>query len=382
MSPAHRDDARIDRANWADLMQELGPRFAARAAQYDATDAFVAENFVELKDRGAFAAAVPSELGGGGASYSELCSMLRVLGRYCGSTALTLSMHTHQVATAAWRWWREPKAVEKLLRRIVDERLVLATSGASDWLNASGSAARADGGWRIDARKTFVSGCLFADLLMTQAVYQDPEIGPTVLHFAIPLRSPGVEILKTWQALGMRGSGSHDVAIKNIFVTDSSISLRRPAGKWTPLFHLFACTIPLPLIYATYVGVAEAARESAMALAHKRLPDAATVLLVGEMENELAVARLAHRDMVEAAASCEQPGPETTNRIVTGRALVGRAVTRVAETAMEIAGGSSFYRAAGLERLFRDLQGARFHRPQERAQLNFSGCLALGLDTD
>jgi alkylation response protein AidB-like acyl-CoA dehydrogenase len=55
---------------------------------------------------------------------------------------------------------------------------------------------------------------------------------------------------------------------------------------------------------------------------------------------------------------------------------------RVVEKAMEAAGGSSFYRAAGLERLFRDVQGARFHRPQERSQLRFSGRLALGLDVD
>ena len=64
------------------------------------------------------------------------------------------------------------------------------------------------------------------------------------------------------------------------------------------------------------------------------------------------------------------PGPEaTTRRIWIGRTLVGRAVTRVAEKAMEAAGGISFFRASGLERLFRDLQGARFHRPQERTQL-------------
>jgi alkylation response protein AidB-like acyl-CoA dehydrogenase len=45
---------------------------------------------------------------------------------------------------------------------------------------------------------------------------------------------------------------------------------------------------------------------------------------------------------------------------------------------MEAAGGSGFYRAAGLERLFRDIQGVRYHRPQERMQLRYSGELALG----
>ena len=47
-----------------------------------------------------------------------------------------------------------------------------------------------------------------------------------------------------------------------------------------------------------------------------------------------------------------------------------------------IDGGNSFYRASGLERLFRDIQGARFHRPQERTQLRFSGRFALGLGID
>jgi hypothetical protein len=59
---------------------------------------------VSFLDEGVFAAGVPSELGGGGASYTQLCELLRVLAHYSGSTALTLSMHTHLVATASWRW--------------------------------------------------------------------------------------------------------------------------------------------------------------------------------------------------------------------------------------------------------------------------------------
>src|SRR5262245_21937917 len=141
------DGSPRDAVDWSSLMHALGPGFAARAAAHDATDAFVAENFAELKTQGVLAAAVPGELAGGGASYPELCEMLRVLGRYCGSTALTLSMHTHLVATAAWRWRREPESTERLLRRVADERLLLVGSGASDWLNPSGTAERIEGGW-------------------------------------------------------------------------------------------------------------------------------------------------------------------------------------------------------------------------------------------
>jgi alkylation response protein AidB-like acyl-CoA dehydrogenase len=367
--------------DWSRQMHEIGPRFAERAAVHDAGDSFVAENFAELKTRRIFAAGVPKQLGGGGASYSELCSMLRALACYCGSTALALSMHTHVVANAVWRWKREPNSTQRLLRRIADENLVVVTSGGSDWLTPTGKAERAEGGFRINARKVFASGIPVGDLLVTQAVYDDPQTGPTVLHFAIPVRDPGIGPQDSWYVLGMRGTGSQDVVIKDVFVPDSAISLRRPAGKFSAPFHLSPGMIPLPLVYAVYLGVAEAACETALAIARKRPADHGLSYLVGGMQNDLAVARMAHRDMVEAAEIGE-PGLETTNRVWTGRTLVGRAVLRAVETAMEVAGSRSFYRTSTLERLFRDIQGARYHRPQEQEQLQLSGRLALGLDAE
>jgi alkylation response protein AidB-like acyl-CoA dehydrogenase len=109
----------------------------------------------------------------------------------------------------------------------------------------------------------------------------------------------------------------------------------------------------------------------------KRAGNSGLVDIVGEMDTDLACARIAHRDMVEAAVTLE-PGSDALNRVFTDRTLVGRAVLRVAERAMEAAGGAGFYREAGLERLFRDIQGVRYHRPQERMQLRYSGELALG----
>jgi alkylation response protein AidB-like acyl-CoA dehydrogenase len=363
------------------LIHELGPRFAERARVHDANDSFVAENFAELKARRVFAAGVPKQLGGGGASYPELCGLLRKLAGYCSSTALALSMHSHVVAAAVWRWQRDPESTELLLRRVADENLVLVSSGGSDWLTPSGTAERVEGGFRINARKVFASGIPAGDLLVTQAVYGDPNAGPTALHFAIPVRDPGIAPQDSWYALGMRGTGSQDVMIKDVFVPDSGILLRRPAGKLSAPFHLAPGMIPLPLVYAVYLGVAEAAYDAALAIARKRPDDPGLPYLVGEMHNDLTSARMAHRDMVEAADTGE-PGLHTTDRIWTGRTLVGRAALRVVEKAMEVAGSGSFYRTSALERLFRDIQGARFHRPQQQAQLRFSGRLALGLDVD
>ncbi len=364
------------KAYWAELMHALGPGFAERADRCDANDTFVAENFVELKARGVLAAGVPVELGGGGASYLELCEMLRILGRYCGSTALTLSMHTHPLATLVWRWRRDPAPVERILRRVADERLQLVTSGASDWLDGSGVAVPVEGGWRITARKRFVSGSPVGDLLLTTAVDTASGPEPVVLHFALPLATAGVTVLDNWRTMGMRGTGSHDVVIENIHVPETGVTMRRPPGKWVPPLQLTQI-IALPLVLGCYLGVAEAMRDRAVAMATKSADNAGLVDIVGMMENELACARIAHRDMVEAACTLE-PSSDALNRIFTDRTLVGRAVLRVAERAMEAAGGAAFYRVAGLERLFRDIQGVRYHRPQERMQVRYSGELALG----
>ena len=367
-------------SDWAALARELGPRFAARASAHDAADSFVADNYRDLRERRVFSAGVPAELGGGGASHAELCAMVRVLGQHCGSTALALAMHTHQVAIAAWRWRQEGAAMELLLRRVADQEAILVTSGGSDWLAGSGRAEKVDGGYRVTARKVFASGAPAGDLLMTMAVHDDPDGGPTVLHFAIPFDAPGLEIKDTWHTLGMRGTGSHDVVLAGVFVPDAAIGVRRPAGRWGPAWHVVAM-LALPLIYAVYVGIAEAARALAIRQAAGRRHDAGTQELVGRMENELATARMALRQMVDAAAG-GRPGIETTNEVMIGRAVAGRAAIRSVEVAMEVASGAGFYRDLGLERLFRDVQGARYHQLRGSAQLTYAGRVALGLDVN
>ena len=365
---------------WVAVVRQLGPAFAARAAAHDADDSFVADNYAELRAHRVFSAGVPAELGGGGASHGELADVLRVLATYCSSTALALSMHTHQVLIPTWRWRHEQAPVEPFLRRVAAEELVLVSSGGSDWVAGSGTAEKVDGGYRITGRKVFSSGAPAGDLLMTMAIYADPTAGPTVLHFPIPLSAPGVKVQDTWRTLGMRGTGSHDTVLDGVFVPDAAIGIRRPAGQWSLPMHVTAA-IALPLIYSVYVGVAEAARVLALEVARKRRDDPTIQRLVGEMENELTAARLALRHMLDVAARGPM-GAETTGQVLVGRTLVANAAIKTVERAMEAAGGAGFYRGLGLERLFRDVQGARYHQVREPAQVLYAGRLALGLDVN
>jgi len=234
--------------DWVGTVRELGPAFAERAGAYDANDAFVADNYAALKERGVFKAGVPAELGGGGASVGELCGMIRELGHHCSSTALAASMHTHTVAMMSNLWRSGNKGPEPLLRRVAAEGLVLVSSGGSDWLAGSGRLEKVEGGYKMTGRKIFSSGAPGGQLLMTTGIFDDPQDGPTVIHFGLPLNAPGVKVLDTWRALGMRGTGSHDIELEGVFLPDAAMGgVRRPPGKWHPAVHASAL-VALPII--------------------------------------------------------------------------------------------------------------------------------------
>jgi len=82
------------------------------------------------------------------------------------------------------------------------------------------------------------------------------------------------------------------------------------------------------------------------------------------------------------AASDEARGAETTSRIMTGRQIAGTAAIRTVELALDLAGGRGFFRSMGLEKLFRDIQAARYHPLKPVDQQVLAGRLALGVPTD
>ena len=362
-----------------EIASRLAAGFAARATKADEEDRFVADNYMDLKSAGLVEAAVPVELGGHGAGIAELCDMIRTIAHACGSTGLAFSMHTHQVAIPAWRWRHQKvAAVEPLLKRVAAEKIVLLSSGGSDWIGGSGKAEKVEGGYRITARKVFTSGAEAGDILMTGAILDgDPA---KVLHFGVPMKAPEVTVVETWRTLGMRGTGSNDVVIDGLVIPDAGVALTRNAGEWHPLFQIIS-TVAFPLIYAAYLGVAESARDIAVDLARKKPANPHATSLAGRMDTSLRAAQLAHRHMV-ATAEKNAPSAASVNETMISRALVAKHAIEAVELAMELAGGAGFYRAAGLERRFRDVQGARFHPLQQGPQATYAGSMALGLPID
>ncbi|MCZ6806617.1 MAG: acyl-CoA/acyl-ACP dehydrogenase [Deltaproteobacteria bacterium] len=361
--------------DWVAIVRTLGKDFEDRAVGHDQHREFVAANYADLREKRLFSAGIPTELGGGGASHEELCEVVRELGRHCGSTALAFAMHTHPVATNVYKHLRGDEAASNALRRIAAKELVIAGTGANDWLGSSGQVEPVEGGYRVNAHKRFVSGSAGADLFVTSANHEGAE-GSEVLHFAVPFDHEGVHLVETWDALGMRGTGSHDVILEDVFLPEDSIVLRRPSGDWHPMWNVVIPTA-MPLITAAYVGLAEAAVELAKTAAMRRGVELAPV--VGEMTTALTVAQLAFDDMVRMNDNHGfTPTLEAANAILTRKAIVADAVKDTVELASELVGGPGFLRGHHMERIVRDVRAMHFHPLPVRRQRIFSGRIALG----
>lgn len=368
-----------DRIDLQSLAAVLGPKFAEGAAERDEANSFIAENYALLKAHKVFSALIPAELGGGGATHGEMCGFLRAIGRHCGPTALTLSMHQHPVAAAVFNH-QHGKPGRKLLEKVAAGEAVLVSTGANDWLASNGSVERVDGGFRVSARKPFASGSPAGQVLVTSAPWEDPEAGWQVLHFPIPLSAEGVSLAGDWDTMGMRATGSQTVVLDKVFVPEEAVALRRPRDAYHPAYNVIL-TVALPLIVSAYVGVAEAAVKIATGMAARRAGDPVAPYLLGELTNHLTTAQIAVDSMVAITNDLSfDPVPDTANAMLVRKTIAAGAVLATVEKALETAGGGGFFRKSGLERLVRDAQGIQFHPLPEKRQQHFTGRMALGLD--
>ncbi len=94
--------------------------------------------------------------------------------------------------------------------------------------------------------------------------YDDPDEGRIVLNMAVPMAAEGVNVLDNWDAMGMRGTGSHDVELHDVFIPEDKVIARRPYGRLDPPLQVIFSIALLP-IAAVYLGVAEAACDHAVA---------------------------------------------------------------------------------------------------------------------
>jgi alkylation response protein AidB-like acyl-CoA dehydrogenase len=363
--------------DWTQRTHDLGQTFAGRADLHDVNGSFVSENYEALKTHKYFSAAIPEELGGYGLSHHDTCNIIRIMARYCGSTALAFSMHQHLVAAAVWKYKHKGESVA-MLQKVSKEQLILVSTGARDWLDSNGEMVKIEGGYLLSAKKYFASQSAMGDVAVTSAPYLNPETGWQVLHFSVPFKAEGVSVLEDWDVMGMRGTGSQTIVFNQVFVPDSSIVLARQRNGFHPVWDI-VLTVAMPLIMATYVGIAESAMEIAISIG-KKYPRNQQHLpyLTGKMNNSLVSARTQWRAMTSLADNLNfKPADNITIEMLSLKTNVADACIQTVKIAMEAIGGQSFYRKNTLERLFRDVQAAQFHPLPTWEQFAFTGARLL-----
>ncbi|MDN5202406.1 acyl-CoA dehydrogenase family protein [Fulvivirgaceae bacterium BMA10] len=347
--------------------------FKNRAAENDKDGIFVEENYAVLREYQLFSALVPEELGGMGMPFMEMCHLLRKIAQACGSTALAFSMHQHLVAAAVWKY-KHKSVGEPMLRKIVEDQLVLVSTGARDWLGSNGEMKRTEGGYLVSANKHFASQSIAGDVAITSAPYLNEKGDWKVLHFSVPLKTKGVSIMNDWDVIGMRGTGSHGISFDSVFVPESAVSLERNRDEFHPVWNV-VLTVAMPLIMSVYVGIAERAMELVISKAKNGLGNQEHLkYCVGKLNNRLVAAQTQWEAMYHVTNDFKFPmDQDNSTMILSLKTNVEEACKQTVSEAMESMGGQSFYKKNELERLFRDVQAASFHPLPKWNQYAFTG---------
>ncbi|MEV0700970.1 acyl-CoA dehydrogenase family protein [Saccharopolyspora sp. NPDC050389] len=371
---------------------DLVPRIAARAGHYDAEGAFPREDFADLRGRGLLGLMVPVELGGFGASFADYAAVATELAGGAGSTALIFNMHASVTGALA-------HTPEELLRQLGasescfaarDRLLAAAADGAlySVAMSERGTGSRLsrtatvfrhrDGGYRITGSKAFVSGAGHADAYLVTAKDADAA-EPKVSYFLVPA-GEGIRVEPTWDSLGMRATGSHDVHFEVSVGADALL------GGIEGITLLVAQVMPQWLVAsyaAVYVGVARSAlREGGAHLRERGLHTLPSVRSrMGRADAAVAAADAVVREAARRVA--QRPGEPETNRWVWRAKLVaGDTAAAVASSVLEAAGASATRRGHPLERIYRDARCGALQPATSDVCADWLGVAALGGDPD
>jgi alkylation response protein AidB-like acyl-CoA dehydrogenase len=362
---------------------ELGAKIAPFAAAHDRDGTFVTEAFELFKSSGYLALAVPTELGGRGATISQVAMAQRELAKHCGSSALAVAMHHHVTLFTAWRYRRGLPGAEATLRRIADEGIVVVSTGGADFTRPRGVAVPVDGGFRVSGRKVFASQVPVGDVFSTMFVLDGDTDERVILNMAVPVKADGVTVLDNWDTLGMRGTGSQDVVIEDVFVPEERVLARRPYGVVDGPLQVVISNA-FPVIGAVYLGIAEAARDAALALVAgtSRAEDVSIQRQVGLMDNRLRVMTWALEGAMATIGDDPQPSMENVVAMMAAKREISNGGIEVCDVAMEVAGGAGFFRTSPIERCYRDIRGVKFHPFTPEQTLVHAGRVCLGLPAE
>ena len=358
---------------------DLGDGFEPRAAQ-----AILATGLHRL--------VVPLAAGGLGGRMADAAETLLAIAAVDGSTALGFAMQLHVIGALLDGDAVPTGLRDRLFAQVVTDGALVNNAATEE---GGGSPARgaipgtiaraADAGtWRLTGEKTWTTWLpnLTHAFVTARIADSEPlEVG----SWLVALDSAGVERGPGFDALGMRGSASGRLVLRDVVVPADAILVRRPATEPDPRGAAPGAWFGIA-IAATYLGVGEGARANVAGWALERRPgdgktsvaDVPTVQLrLGRLDVELRAARIVVLDVArrwdEAIARGDAAGlAEVARDVPLAKLVATRAAVTATDEALRIAGGPGFL-VGRLERAFRDARAGLINPPLEDVALTGLG---------
>ncbi len=319
---------------------------------------------------GLFRVAAPLSVGGGEHHPVTQVKTIEAVSTIDGSTGWNLMIGIENLGILAACFPEETAD-----RIYSDPELII--SGA---LNPLGIAVREEGGYRINGQWPFASGAHNAHYFWGQCIVHEngeaisDDRGVILCEALVPKGE--FEILDTWHVSGLRGSGSHDVKIENVFVPDEMISqaARRPVRESGTLYQIPLYTRLAYNKVGVATGIARSAIDHFTHLSTVKTPRGHRNKLqervdaqraVAEAELLLGSARSFVFDMISDVWDTIEKGNVPTTR---QKALVQLACSGAASTSVDavqkvhaVAGATANFKSSPLERCMRDVMVVRQH---------------------
>jgi alkylation response protein AidB-like acyl-CoA dehydrogenase len=268
-----------------------------------------------------------------------------------------------------------------------------------------GAATRVQGGWRFSGRVPFASGCdntswfLFPALEMEGSEPRiDPDTGQPIM-LALFLPRDDVTIHDTWHTVGMRGTGSSDIAATDVHVPDHRVAHVRPLanaapGFEGPLYRVFPYIAMLGEATVS-VGVAAAAVSEVIELVKTKTPAYNTVALrdqqLAQHTAGKAMARVnaardtlhrAAEDAYDEVATGSLLSWDTKARLQLALSFAAEASAEAVRMSADVAGSSAIRLEQRFERHFRDVHVLVQHASKASPRYATAGRLLFGLEND
>jgi indole-3-acetate monooxygenase len=323
-------------------------------------------------DAGVFRAMLPREVGGLEADPVEWLQMIEELARMDASAGWLAFIQSGVGLT-----FLDPERFERFRER-AGGRLILAMSLG----RIGGKAVRVEGGYRISGRWPFASGSPFATWLGGMSFVCGEDGSPVLDASGQPQRMLAIwpadqaRLIDTWDGLGLRGTGSGDFEISDLFVPEEQVN---PGFYATPIYDraLFRMKeMPEVGHGAHALGVASAALESFVRTVNSRpLPGSTRQAAMGHMQAHqiafgradvlIRAARALLHETVRVAHEDATAHPELSLelrvRLREANIFAVRAAKEAVGLIFEMAGSSAVYRGRPIEKAFRDINTAANH---------------------